>query len=107
MVGNNFKLTKNNNEFRIDFSQLLYELVKLDNYIEKRWHLLFYSSNIIKNNVKTIVLPENTKNIQQSGGSNGAYYNIVNTMLEGGNDNSALERFEIRIEPLGDNNASE
>ena len=80
---------------------------KLDNYIEKRWHLLFYSSNIIKNNVKTIVLPENTKNVQQSGGSNGAYYNIVNTMLEGGNDNSALERFEITIEPLGDNNASE
>lgn len=67
MVGNNFKLTKNNNEFRIDFSQLLYELVKLDNYIEKRWHLLFYSSNIIKNNVKTIVLPENTKMFSNQG----------------------------------------
>lgn len=55
----------------------------------------------------TWFFPENTKSVQQSGGSNGAYYNIVNTMLEGGNDNSALERFEITIEPLGDNNASE
>ncbi len=138
MGGYNFKLTKNNNEYRIDFSQPLYELVKLDNYIEKdgiyystdntyaiptyytgdsdtltipasitvddvEYNVLaYYYSTVpisLKTNVKTIVLPEDTEHVQQLGVPNGAYYNIVNTMLEGGNDNSALERFEI----AGDN----
>lgn len=50
MGGNNFKLTKNNNEYRIDFSQLLYELVKLDNYIEKDG--IYYST--VQISLKTI-----------------------------------------------------